>query len=367
MGYFVGSISGTSIDGLDIALIHVSETTIIKAAHTAEFPDELREQLDSLTRPGPNEVLRVGTAHRKLGKFIGERVLSFLDECGVSRSEISAIGSHGQTIRHVPYGELPFSFQIGDGSSIAEVTGIDTVVDFRARDIAANGQGAPLVPIFHEALFRSTDIDRVILNVGGISNITVLPKDPSEPVSGFDTGPGNALLDAVVRHHSEHAYDMDGQIAQSGRINESWLGKLMNDAFYNRPPPKSTGKEHFNLDYVLKSQVDFPKLSLPDTMATLSELTAKSTAVQIEKWGGAAEQIVVCGGGRLNSDLVGRLSRLLKNRQVLISDQLGVDGDAIEAATFAYLAKCFMESECGNVPTVTGATGPRMLGCLYRA
>ena len=355
------------MDGLDIALIHVSETINIKAAHTATFPSELREQLDSLTRPGPNEVVRAGTAHRKLGKFIGERILSFLDECGIAKSEVSAIGSHGQTIRHSPNGEFPFSIQIGDGSSIAEVTNIDTVVDFRARDISAKGQGAPLVPMFHEALFRSTAIDRVVLNIGGISNITVLPKDHSEPVTGFDTGPGNALLDAVIRHHSEQPYDVDGQIAQGGCVNDQWLQWLMSDSFYDRSPPKSTGKEHFNLDYVLKSLIDVPNLSLSDTMATLSELTAKSVAVQIERWGGAAEQVVVCGGGRMNSDLVSRLRGQLKSGQVLISDQLGVDGDAIEAATFAYLARCFMESEYGNVPSVTGATGPRILGCLYRA
>ena len=367
MTYIVGSITGTSIDGLDIALLDISTPITIKAAYTAAFPAELRELLRSLTQPGSNEIARLGSAHRKLGLFIGDQILFFLDTCGVSRSMVRAIGSHGQTIRHSPHSDIPFSLQIGDGSCIAEVTGIDTITDFRSRDIAAKGQGAPLVPIFHDAIFRSTSVSRVVLNIGGIANITVLPHNLASPIVGFDTGPGNALLDPVVQNSSSQGqFDRDGKLSRSGEVNNRWLNLLLDDPYYEQSPPKSTGKEHFNLEYVQRQIGDFPHLSLEDTLATLCELTAASIANHIKQWGQGSEQVIVCGGGRQNTDLLERLRRRLVNTDVLISEQLGVDGDAIEAAAFAYLAWRFLESETGNVPSVTGASGPRPLGSLYR-
>ena len=367
MTYFVGSITGTSIDGLDLALVDISTSISIRAAQTAPFPEALQDSLKSLTQPGLNEIERLGIADRELGSFIGEQILLFLRELGIPTETIRAIGSHGQTIRHSPNGDVPFTLQIGDASCIAEVTGIDTIADFRSRDMAANGQGAPLVPIFHEALFRSDSANRTVLNIGGISNITVLPKDPILPVTGFDTGPGNTLLDAVAQRYLNKPFDENGELSRNGYVIGVWLRHLLADPFYQKQPPKSTGKEHFNIRYLDEQRSGFADLSIEDIQATLCELTALSIAESIERWGQPTEEVFVCGGGRLNSDLLTRLRTHLPTTDVLVSDQLGIDGDAIEAATFAYLGYRFLENFTGNLPTVTGAIGTRRLGCLYKA
>ena len=369
MGYFVGAISGTSIDGLDLALIKVrTDSIIIETAITVPFPENLRASLLKLATVSSTDIVRLGRTHTELGTFIGEQVAQFISISGYSSADIVAIGSHGQTIRHAPDGMFSFSFQIGDASRIAEITEIDTIADFRAADIAAGGQGAPLVPVLHDRLFRSNHVDRVIVNVGGISNVTFLPTKQTQTILGFDTGPGNALLDAWMQHHFDLRYDNHGELASSGSIIEQLLERLLSDPWLAIEPPKSTGTDHFNLHYVqekVKSTESNPSPS--DILATLTEFTAITLSRAITQWCSENGEIIVCGGGRLNKCLMGRLAHQLPNHVVQTCGALGIDGDAVEAATFGYLAYLFVNKQMGNIPAVTGANRARILGCLYPA
>ena len=369
MGYFVGAISGTSIDGLDLALIEVrTEAVTVKHAVTVPFPDNLRNNLLQLATLPANDIVQLGHAHAELGNFVGEHVVQFISTSGYSTSDIVAIGSHGQTIRHMPDGRFSFSFQIGDASRIATITGIDTIADFRAADIASGGQGAPLVPIWHDRIFRSERVDRVIVNVGGISNVTYLPTEKTISLVGFDTGPGNALLDAWMLSNFDRSYDHHGKLARSGSIINELLTQLLTDPWFAVEPPKSTGKEHFNLTYIQEKIQSCSVETLPiNVLATLTEFTASSLSRAIHQWCCNSGEIIVCGGGRLNKFLMSRLEHHLPNHVVHKSDTLGVNGDAVEAATFAYLAYLFVNDEVGNIPSVTGASHGRVLGCLYPA
>ena len=369
MGYFVGAISGTSVDGLDLALVKISSHSFeIKQAITVPFPDELRTRLLNLTSKPIENIVQLGRSHAELGHFIGEQVAQLISTSGYSTSDIVALGSHGQTVSHMPEGEFSYSYQIGDASRIAAISGIDTVADFRAADIASGGQGAPLVPILHDRVFRSEQVDRVVVNIGGISNVTYLPVTRTSPIIGFDTGPGNALLDAWTQVHFESSYDHDGEIASSGSMIEELLTQFLTDRWFKVEPPKSTGKEHFNLKYVQDNvQSHSTKTNSVDTLATLTELTAKSLSTAICKWCCDSGEVIVCGGGRLNKFLMARIEQQLPNHQVLSSDTLGINGDAVEAATFAYLAHLFINGKAGNIPSVTGANRKRVLGCLYPA
>ncbi|MXZ43592.1 MAG: anhydro-N-acetylmuramic acid kinase [Gammaproteobacteria bacterium] len=369
MGYFVGAISGTSIDGLDLALIEVdSDSVKVKHAITVPFPPKLRSSLLDLTTSATQDIVHLGHSHADLGHFIGEQIAQFISTLGYSKSDIVAIGSHGQTVRHVPNGSFSFSYQIGDANRIAAVTGIDTVADFRSADIAVGGQGAPLVPIFHDRVYRSDKVDRVIANIGGISNVTHLPSDSTSVIIGFDTGPGNALLDAWTQHHFDRNFDHDGELANSGAVVEDLLGQFLTDSWFAIEPPKSTGREYFNLSYI-EQNIQFAGVngSPIDVLTTLAELTAMSLSRAICGWCCDSGDVVVCGGGRLNKYLMSRLEYLLPDHSVLKSDALGINGDAVEAATFAYLAYLFVSREVGNIPSVTGANRGRVLGCLYPA
>lgn len=369
MGYFVGAISGTSVDGLDLALVDISSHAFeIKQAITVPFPDELRIRLLNLTSKPIENTVQLGRSHAELGYFIGEQVSQFVSRSGYSSSDIVAIGSHGQTVSHVPEGKFSYSLQIGDASRIAAISGIDTVADFRTADIASGGQGAPLVPILHDRVFRSEQVDRVVVNIGGISNVTYLPVAKTSPIIGFDTGPGNALLDAWTQAHFERSYDHNGEIASAGSIIKELLTRFLADPWFSVKPPKSTGKEHFNLKYVQDSiNSSGTKTSPVDTLATLTELTAMSLSTAIYKWCSDSGEVIVCGGGRLNKFLMARIEHRLPNHLVLNSDTLGINGDAVEAATFAYLAHLFINGEAGNIPSVTGANRKKVLGCLYPA
>lgn len=369
MGYFIGAISGTSVDGLDLALIEISSDTVeIKHAITVPFSDVLRTRLLDLTSKPDENVVQLGRAHAELGHFIGEQVAQFISTLGYSQSDIVAVGSHGQTVSHVPDGDFSFSYQIGDASRIAAISGIDTIADFRAADIASGGQGAPLVPILHERVFRSEHVDRVVVNIGGISNVTYLPIARTNSIVGFDTGPGNALLDIWTQHHFERSHDHHGEIANSGSIVKELLMQFLTDPWFDVEPPKSTGKEHFNLKYIHDQiQICGTKTNPVDTLATLTELTAISLSAAICKWCCDSGEVIICGGGRLNKFLMERIEHQLPNHRVLRSDSLGVNGDAVEAATFAYLAHLFVNGKAGNIPTVTGANSNRVLGCLYPA
>ena len=362
---YVGVMTGTSMDGLDVAVLDTGTSPpAIIAASTVPLPSELAHDLADLSVPGDSEIDRLGVIDAALGQFIGQSVLHCLASWDIAVADVRAIGSHGQTVRHRPTAKRPFTLQIGDPNRIAEITGIDTVADFRRRDMAAGGQGAPLVPLFHEALFRRQDRHRVVLNIGGIANVTMLPAQTTR-VTGFDTGPGNALLDAWARHCRGEAYDREGAWAAEGRVVEDLLAVLQGDSFVHAPPPKSTGKETYHLDYVQRACQD--AMDTADVQATLAEFTAWSIAFAIRQWGPSDGEVVVCGGGRHNADLMARLSRHLGEFDLVSSDVLGVDGDALEAAAFAWFAHRTLASKPSNAPDVTGARGARILGAIHRA
>ena len=360
MTLLLGCISGTSVDGLDIALLDLTTTPPkIADATTVPLAAELRDQLLELGQSEDVNIDALGQVDAALGEFIGTSIASFLADRNIATDSIQAIGSHGQTIRHRPPGQVPqpFTMQIGDASRIAEITHITTVADFRRRDVAAGGHGAPLVPPFHRVLF-DIDTPTIVVNIGGISNITIL--DAS--TSGFDTGPGNCLMDSFCRQHTGDAYDKDGAWGAAGAVDESLLEQMLSDPYFSAPAPKSTGREYFNLAWLKQFDVD----SLPpqDVQATLRELTARCICDASNAY--AAEQVIVCGGGRLNQALMASLATQ-SNVQVFTSEEKGVDGDAIEAAAFAWLAGQAIDRQPGNEPAVTGADGYRMLGAIYPA
>lgn len=368
---YVGVMTGTSMDGLDVAVVETCTTPpTILAASTVPLPQELARTLAGLVVPGEGEIDRLGVADAALGEFIGRSILDCLASWNVAAGEVRAIGSHGQTVRHRPAADRPFTLQIGDPNRVAEITGIDTVADFRRRDVAAGGQGAPLVPLFHEALFRNHARHRVVLNIGGIANATMLPAQ-GRAVTGFDTGPGNALLDAWTRHCRDEPYDRDGAWAAAGEVMAPLLAVLQRDPFVQASPPKSTGKETYHLDYVRRAEQHArggaDSTDAADVQATLAEFTAWSIAFAVRRWGPGSGDIVVCGGGRHNADLMERLGRHLNGYDLATSDDLGVDGDALEAAAFAWFAHRTLLGEPSNAPAVTGAGGDRILGAIHKA
>lgn len=360
-------MSGTSLDGLDVALLDLGDHNApnIAAARTLPFPATLATALRALARPGKDDVDSVGVVDAALGTFVGEAVRDCLARWTVGAKDVRAIGTHGQTIRHRPdgVGGERFTVQIGDPNRIAEVTGIDTVADFRRRDMAAGGQGAPLVPLFHQALFRHPARHRVVVNIGGIANVTVLAAD-STRLLGFDAGPGNALLDAWVRHCRGGDFDRDGAWAAGGEVVSELLAGLRRDPFLARQPPKSTGKETYHLGYIQQACGELV-LAPQAVQATLAEFTATSIAEAIRRWGPCQGDVVLGGGGRRNLDLVRRLTASLDGYQVLPVEDLGFDGDALEAAAFAWLAHRTISGLPGNAPSATGARGDRVLGAVY--
>ncbi len=364
---YVGVMSGTSVDGLDVALLEMGGDHAPKllVATTTPFPNALATTLRSLAVPGNDDVDSVGAADAALGTFIGETVRDCLVQWNVRAADVCAIGNHGHTIRHRPegVGGERFTTQIGDAHRIAEITGIDTVADFRRRDIAAGGEGAPLVPPFHDALFRHPQRHRFVVNIGGIANVTVLPAG-SERLLGFDTGPGNALLDAWVRHCRGEDFDRDGAWAAGGAPVAELLAELRADPFLAREPPKSTGKETYHLGHIQRACGE-RAFAPQDVQATLAEFTARSVAEAVRRWGPGAGDVVLCGGGRRNADLVRRLARCLPGYNMMREDDLGFDGDALEAAAFAWLAHRTVNRLPGNAPAATGASGDRVLGAIH--
>ena len=355
---YIGAISGTSVDGLDLALLDAGPPPRILEANTIPLPAALAAELRALAAPAADEVERMARADAELGRFIGLQVRAM-----AKGRRIRAVGSHGQTIRHGPRATPAYTVQIGDPNRIAEIAGIDVVADFRRRDMAAGGEGAPLVPPFHEALFGSAGAARAILNIGGIANVTLL--GDAGAARGFDTGPGNALLDAWARARRGVAFDEDGAWAAQGTVLAPLFDALLEDPFLAAPPPKSTGKEVYNLGYIQERLTGGEDAA--DVQATLAEFTAVTASDAIGAWGPEATAVVACGGGRLNGDLMRRLARRLAPRALLRSEAVGVDGDAIEAAAFAWLAHRFVSGLPGNAPAATGATGPRRLGALHPA
>ena len=367
--HYIGLMSGTSMDAIDAVLVDFS-AGIPRLVHTLDhpIPDELRSECQALFIPGNNEIDRLGQADSQLGDVFADAVLQLLEAANVLAQDITAIGSHGQTIRHRPDNHPAFTLQIGDANRIAERTKITTVADFRRRDMAAGGQGAPLVPAFHAAVFQSTALPRVIVNIGGISNITILPGNTDSPVSGFDTGPGNGLMDIWVQKHRQQFFDQEGQWAASGQINKSLLNQLMTDEYFDRIPPKSTGREKFNLGWLEEQLTAYGKeIAAEDVQATLCELTAVSITVDIRQHAPETEEVIICGGGTRNVQLMKRLREHMDPIEVKISDDLGFPADWIEAMAFAWLARETLANRPGNVPGVTGASHPVILGGIYQA
>lgn len=363
--YYVGLMSGTSMDALDAVVVDFSgEQPVLCGTLSQSFPDDLRQQLLALAQPGANEIDRSARADRLLGEFSAECVRQLLQNSGIDNSAIRAIGSHGQTIRHAPNANPPYTVQIGDPNTIAQLTGITTVADFRRRDMVVGGQAAPLVPVFHNAIYRDGKHHRIALNLGGIANITILPADPSQPVIGFDTGPANGLMDAWCQHRSMGSYDQEGHGAASGTVNLTLLEELEGDPYFRLPPPKSTGREHFNLDWFLPN-LPPEGLSDEDVLATLCELSARTVASAIREHAPATEEVIVCGGGAYNPHLLQRLRANLPGIAIVSSETYGIEPRWIEAMAFAWLAQRTLQHLPGNLPSVTGAREEVILGGIY--
>lgn len=373
-GLFVGLISGTSADGIDGALVRFAERTDgalqCELLHGVTMPWDtmLRARLVELGQGGdPRSLEEIATLDVRVGEAFADATRQLLIEASVDTQDVCAIGSHGQTIRHRPAGadfdgRHPFSWQIGDAHVIAERTGIATVADFRRRDIAAGGQGAPLVPAFHAALLHSGAEDRAVLNLGGIANFTLLPAHGD--VRGFDTGPANALLDAWCARHTGQAFDAGGALAAQGTVDEALLARLLDDSWFALPPPKSSGREQFHLDWLQ------PRLrgeSVADVQATLLELSAVTIADALRAQQPATQRVLACGGGVRNMRLIERIAARLPGVIVESTATHGLDPDLAEAMAFAWLARQALLGRAGNVPTVTGARGLRVLGAVYPA
>ncbi|MGI1680278.1 MAG: anhydro-N-acetylmuramic acid kinase [Cellvibrionaceae bacterium] len=365
---FIGLISGTSVDGIDAVLMDFqNKKPILVNALTYPISKKTTQKIKKLMLPNDNEIDRMGVLDQKLGDIFADAANKLLEKAGIEKKLLSAIGSHGQTIRHRPEGALSraFTLQIADPNIIAEQTGITTIADFRRRDMAAGGQGAPLVPAFHEAVFSSEDIDRVILNIGGISNITVLSKQ--NPTIGYDTGPGNALMDEWISKKKNLAYDENGKWAESGLVNEALLNRLLDHDYFREAAPKSTGREVFTLPWLELILELEDKISSKDVQATLLELTTVSISNEIKELNINSGEVYVCGGGAHNAKLMSRLSELLPRFIVTTTEKLGIGPDWVEGAAFAWLAKQTLDKAFGNLPSVTGASRPVILGGIYQA
>ncbi len=363
--FFIGLMSGTSMDGIDAVVVEFGAHTVtMLAAHEARYPEELRRRLGAaVEHPGHCGVDEFGQLDTWVGECFRDAALALIAAAKIDARRIRAIGSHGQTLRHGPAETHPYTVQIGNPAIIAAGTGVDTVADFRRADLALGGQGAPLVPRFHDWLFRTPDENRAIVNIGGIANVTVLPAGDG-PVTGFDTGPGNTLLDAWIRRTRERPFDDGGEWAQGGSVDEDLLGRLLAEPWFGAPPPKSTGPELFNLEWLLPFGV--ATANPRDVQATLAELTAASIAHALTARAEPLSRAYVCGGGARNRDLMRRLASRLGDVEVDSTAAAGLDPDWVEAAAFAWLAKRRIEGLPGNLPAVTGASRATVLGGVYR-
>lgn len=364
--YFIGLMSGTSADGIDAVLMEFTPAPRILATHFTAYPESVRAKVQRLAagRHQVDAVDELGGLDSELGQLFAAAALALMDGAKVARTKIRAIGSHGQTVRHRPRAAHPFSLQIADPNIIAARTGLTVVGDFRRRDVALGGQGAPLLPAFHRVAFADQSEDRVVANIGGIANITLLPAGGT--VSGFDTGPGNVLLDHWSREHLGQPYDRDGDFAAGGKLQPELLKALLADGYFSEPPPKSTGPEHFNPAWLAQALGDKP-LPAADVAATLTELTAHSIAACVLRQAPAAHKLFVCGGGVHNDELMRRLAANLPKAKVESTEVLGVHPDWVEAAGFAWLARETLAGRPGNLPSVTGAAQASVVGAIYPA
>ncbi|MGN8277243.1 anhydro-N-acetylmuramic acid kinase [Pseudomonas sp. SMN5] len=363
MALYIGVMSGTSLDGLDIALIELAPAIKLVATHYIPMPASLRTELLGLCSSGPDEIARSAMAQQSWVKLAAQGIHALLNEQQLKPEDIKAIGSHGQTIRHEP--ARGFTVQIGNPALLSELTGITIVSDFRSRDVAAGGQGAPLVPAFHEALFEERIGNRAVLNVGGFSNLSLI--EPGKPVAGFDCGPGNVLLDAWIHQQKGDHFDRDGRWAASGNVEPVLLKAMLSDPFFATKGPKSTGREVFNLPWLTRHLSLLPSIPAQNVQATLLELTALTIVESLQHAQLDTQELLVCGGGAHNGTLMKRLGELLPKTRVSSTAVYGVDPDWVEAMAFAWLAHCCLEGIPGNRPSVTGARGLRVLGAIYPA
>lgn len=363
---YLGLISGTSADGIDAALVAFDPAPELLAAQTLPYSPALRADILALARGDAGiELEALGRLDARLGDAFGEAALTLLEKAGLTATSIRAIGSHGQTVCHRPDGAYPFTLQLGDPTRIAEITGITTVADFRRRDMAAGGQGAPLACAFHAAVLADRAEPRAVLNLGGIANLTLL--SPDMPVRGFDTGPASALLDAWCAEHLGVGFDEGGRFAARGTVQPDLLSTLMQDAYFGLPAPKSTGREYFHLDWLRQRAPTVDLLPAADVQATLLELTARSIAEALLTSQPDTAMLLVAGGGVHNPLLMSRLGALLSPIAVDSTLAYGIDPDHVESMCFAWLARETLEGRPGNLPSVTGARGRRILGSIIQA
>lgn len=364
-GLFLGLMSGTSVDGIDAALVAFDPAPRLIFARTYAMPTALTDDVLRLSQADAKVSLdEVGMLDTRLGEAFARAASQLLDDSGVAPSQVRAIGSHGQTLRHRPSGENPFTLQLADANVIAERTGLTTVADFRRRDVAAGGQGAPLVPAFHAATMRDPVEDRAILNLGGIANLTLLPAQGA--VLGFDTGPGNGLMDAWCLRHRGQRFDLDGEFAAQGQAHEGLLAVLCDDPWLRLPPPKSTGRDQFHLDW-LADKAQGLELASADVQATLVAFTARTVAEALRASMPRCQRVLACGGGARNRVLMARLQQELRDIPLGSTADAGVDPDFLEAMAFAWLARETLEHRPGNLRDVTGARGARVLGAIFAA
>ena len=374
-GLYLGLISGTSADGIDVAAVDLRGAQVeLVAGRTYPWDDRLRAQILRVSQQEPLISLdELGELETAVADAFAQAALKLVEDFALDRSALRALGSHGQTLRHRPSGPRPFTLQIGDPSRIAERTGFTVVADFRRRDVAAGGQGAPLVPAFHRAVFSAEGEPRAVLNIGGIANLSLLggsalsPVEGAQaPVLGFDCGPGNGLMDAWCLRHRGQAYDAGGAFAAEGEVDPGLLRRLLDDPYLAAPPPKSSGRDRYHLAW-LESQMAGVSAAPADVQATLLEFTAISIAQALERWQPQGRRVLVCGGGVHNSRLLSRLRALLPGRIIESTAAHGVDPDFVEAMTFAWLARETLAGRPGNLCEATGARGPRVLGGVWPA
>ena len=359
---YVGIMSGTSLDGIDTALLDFSGTTPkLLATHYQAYPDVLKESLLKLHQPAVNELHLAQLMANELAQLYASATQTLLQSANISPQQIRAIGCHGQTIRHRP--EAGYTVQLGNGALLAELSGICVVNDFRSRDIAAGGQGAPLVPAFHDKMLRHPEIHRVIVNIGGISNLTNLPIGKAS--SGFDCGPGNLLMDAWINLHHNQPYDKGGAWAASGKLIPSLLQAFLNEPYISATPPKSCGRDLFNMQW-LEQHLQGNETPV-DVQATLLALTAHAISNAIQEHCIGAKEVYLCGGGAHNLTLTAQLKALLPECSIQLSDQLGIEADWLEAIAFAWLAQQTLLGHTANLPAASGARHPCILGAIYQA
>ncbi len=363
---YIGLMSGTSLDGVDGVVLDCAAASPVVLQHAyAPFTPALSAELLALNSTGPDELHRASLAANTLARLYAQVVADLLARAGMMPAAVAAIGAHGQTVRHRPqeFDGTGYTLQLNNPALLAELTGIDVVADFRSRDVAAGGQGAPLVPAFHRAVFGRPDEVVAVLNVGGISNLTVLGPD----VLGFDCGPGNALMDGWCRQHTGQAFDAGGAWAASGTVHDGLLNALLDEPYFAKTPPKSTGRDLFNSHWLATRLARFPQVAAVDVQATLTELTASTCASSLLRHGPHSRHLMVCGGGALNTHLMRRLQARLPATQVSSSQAHGLPPLQVEAAAFAWLARMAMRRETASLKSVTGAQGARILGGIYPA